>query len=142
MSELNFKDYAPFYIGCRCFHTWYPEGHIEYDRGWKLDGYVLGDEKPYLLKNDFACSWTDSIKPILRLVGDMTDEECLMVHKISPFWAEGTSEKYIMDRLYVIRERIIHLHLIPEVFHYLLKQGYDLFKLIENGLAIDSKTLK
>lgn len=30
----------------------------------------------------------------------------------------------------------------PEQFHYLLKKGYDLFGLIEAGLAVDKKTLK
>lgn len=29
----------------------------------------------------------------------------------------------------------------PKIFHYLLKQGFDLFGLIDAGLAIDSKTL-
>lgn len=30
----------------------------------------------------------------------------------------------------------------PAQFHYLLKKGYDLFGLIEAGLAVDKKTLK
>lgn len=142
MSEINFKDYAPFYIGCRCFNTWFPENHPEYDRLWILTGYHSSRVKPYGLENEHDITWTDSIKPILRKLQDITDEECWAIHLLSPFWTEGTSQKYMMDRLYLIRERVIHQHLIPTVFHYLLKQGFDLFKLIENSKAIDSKTLK
>jgi hypothetical protein len=142
MSELNFKDYAGCYIGCKCFNTWFPEGDKPRNYNWVLAGFRVDNEKHYLLENDSHFTWTDSIKPILRKVEDITDEECLMVHKISPFWAEGTSEKYIRDRLYLISQRIMHLHLTPQVFHYLLQQWFDLFGLVDAGLALDSKTIK
>lgn len=37
------------------------------------------------------------------------------------------------------RERLYNQ---PSVFHYLLTQHFDLFNLIDNGLAVDAKTLK
>jgi hypothetical protein len=38
----------------------------------------------------------------------------------------------------VTRDQLVNT---PMAFNYLLKQSFDLFNLIENGLAIDSKTL-
>lgn len=83
----------------------------------------------------------DKTKPILRRTEDITDEECISINKISPLFVAGTSEKYINDRLYTIREYAIHQRHRPEVFHFLIKQSFDVFGLIESGQAIDAKTI-
>lgn len=75
---MDFKDYAGYYIGCRCFNTWFPEDHEEYDRDWILRGVcnnVTSYYKSFLLENDDDFTWTDSIKPILRKLEDITDDE-------------------------------------------------------------------
>jgi hypothetical protein len=143
MNQLNFKDYAPYYIGCKCFNTWFPKGADMYDNDWVLKGYHAGYPKPYCLDNKEEETWTDSIKPILRKLWDMTDEDCWQIDKLDSMWVPNTSTEYKTNRLYLYREKcIVFRDVSPLVFDYLLKQGFDLFKLIENGLAIDSKTLK
>lgn len=131
---MDFKDYAPYYIGCRCFNTWFPEGHKQYDKGWKLMGVCPAyarNGKPYLLENEDDYTWTDSIKPILRHLSDMTKEETDELEKI-----KGTKVVYRSHLPMEIK------YDTPETFHWMLKKQFDLFSLIENSLAIDSKTLK
>lgn len=50
----------------------------------------------------------------------------------------GTIVLYEEDKE-VTRDQLIST---PLAFHYLLKQGFDLFGLIDAGLAIDAKTIK
>jgi hypothetical protein len=143
MSEIKLQDYAHYYIGCQCIIDYtLPGGNKIIDYKGMFIRYDCTDKSPYCVKGETDTIWTYSIKPILRKLEDMTDDECMVVNEISPYFTKGTSERYIRERLYCIRDRIMYLHLIPEVFHYCLKQGFDIFNLINSGLAIDSKTLK
>src|SRR5688572_10483055 len=123
---MEFKDYAQYYIGCRCFNTWYPENHPEYDKQWKLDSVIIGGHNPYRLDSQdgkHSYTWTDSIKPILRRLIDATPEE--------------------IGEMRLIRDSFLNrIKKYAAVTKYLTSIGIDVFELIENGLAIDSKTLK
>lgn len=157
---MKLQDYAQYYIGCRCFNTWFQEEHKEYNKGWVLSGYAqlyANGGKPFLLESENEVTWTDSIKLILRKVDSMDDLE------IKQFINWGRlNELYV----HVSYERVEHAIVLnysiptdngeypqsviirPEIevrsdqFHHLISHGFDVFGLIDAGLAIDSKTLK
>lgn len=183
---MELKDYAHLYIGCRCFNTWFPEGHSGYDRNWVFSGYcpTYGTKgNPYYLENEDDVTWTDSIKPILRKLEDMTEEEMIgFIQSMVPMDMEDkpSPDDYSLEMFYnddglmvdgdiavganyscrcyegqigikkcgsiilfeedkdVTRDQLINT---PLAFRYLLTQHFDLFGLIDAGIAIDSKTL-
>lgn len=154
---IDFKDYAPYYIGCRCFNTWFPEGDKPREYNWILAGFRADNEKHYLLENDSHFTWTDSIKPILRKLDDITDEEIKELigwHKLNETYADVSFERcnsgiiinYSIDAgdegVYKQSHNITYHVFSPKEWKYLLSKGFDLFFLIKNGVAIDSKTLK
>lgn len=125
---MNFKDYAGYYIGCRCFNTWFPEGHEMYDRNWQLKAIDTYSDNPYGLNCYAEFTWTDSIKPILHRREDLPEKEGVEMFGADRYWdiicLEGMWDSFST------RE-----------FHSLIKLGYDLFGLIDAELAIDSKTI-
>jgi hypothetical protein len=136
-------NYAGYYLGCRCFNTWFPEGHEQYDNNWLLEGFRPQSPKSYLLGNQTDETWTDSIKPILRKLEDITDGEWLEIENETSIIPDaigwhGIKESFMtMD----IRHRW-HWTITNEALIILRKRGIDVDQLIENGLALDSKTLK
>jgi hypothetical protein len=75
----------------------------------------------------------ESIKPILRPLSDITaDESDCLWHEAEYLYFESTPN----GTLYRKHE------LSPKTFTYLLKQGFDIFGLIENGEAIDKTKLQ
>lgn len=146
---MKLQNYAGYYIGCRCFNTWFLETHEQYDNNWLLEGYRPQSPKSYLLANQTDETWTDSIKPILRKLEDITEEEMKSLVLIR--YSVGNTLKTVEKVNNTIQFKtsgftgggIIDLsELSSYQFHYLLKMKFDLFQLIENGLALDSKTLK
>lgn len=153
---MKLQDYAPYYIGCRCFNTWLPEGHEQYDNGWILGGFILNSSKPYCLENEDKDTWTDSIKPILRLVEDMTDDDIKLFFEYDRLirlyrdvsfsrFMGGITVNYSVeteDEGWYPQSYDFHFHKLSSLqLHRLLKAGFDMFSLIKNGLAVDSKTL-
>lgn len=126
---MQLKDYAHYYIGCRCLNTWYLETELHYNAGWVLRGFRADNEKCFLLENDTEETWTDSIKPILRKLESITNEECEAYNQI-------------LFTMHSINKLQDQMKTQAACVDYLLKLGFDLFGLIESGLAIDSKTLK
>ena len=102
-------------------------------------------------ENGRTFSALSEIKPILRPLSDITEAEAKAVTeftgsygdtpgqrtyktwknqfgKIVVSWGQGLREKYVPQDETIYK---------PEQFTYLLKQGFDLFGLIESGLAIN-----
>ena len=131
MSELKLHDYALYYIGCKCINTWFHPNHEAHNAGWELIGFKQNNTKCYLLQNETDETWTDSIKIILRHLSDMTKEEENELEKI-----KGTR---LIPRPYPGVEIKFDT---PDTFHWMIKKQFDLFSLIENSLAVDSKTFK
>lgn len=158
--EKKLKEYASYYIGCRCLNTWFPEGHKEYDKEWKLIG-VSKFAKSYGLENEYEQTWTDSIKPILRRLSDMKEGEAielvrLVVHEdeynnVSTYRHNYTGDLMVQWGILTPMERVDDIEYFfnatgekcwsADQFHYLLKQGFDLFGLVDAGLAQDEKEL-
>lgn len=127
----DISEYIHYYIGQQC-QTIAPDG-IPHSILETINYYWLGRSK------------RDGTRliPILRKLEDMTEEECWDIEAINPSWVPGTSKEYIQNRLYLTKKRIVDKRGIqPEVFHYLLSKGFDLFNLIESGAAIDAKTIQ
>lgn len=164
---MKLKDYIHYYIGCPC---------IYYMADDDPEGYhmILGYDT---IKNWLSNQEETDIKPILRRLADMTDEEAMHIGKLAFF---DRDMKY-PDTDYKVKKVGITIELPsaysvsinndwyekelrigfntgnlwrvgndaqernynqPEIFHYLLRQHFDLFNLIDNQLAIDSKTIK
>lgn len=165
---MKLQDYIHHYIGCRCFNTWFPEGHEMYDKDWRLMAYRLDVPRQFCLENAEDSTWTDSIKLILRKLSDITDDEKKMIWEIifqRPFHESGridwheketfdSAKRWVLwsgvERVgiemtgYIWADSDLHTykfnpHLIT---HYLTTIGVDVFGLLRAGLAIDSKTLK
>lgn len=143
---MKLQDYAQYYLGCRCLNTWFPENHPEYNNNWNLVGVCVKHGKPFKLENDDSDTATDSIKLILRTVDSMTRNEWddVKMRLSADVVLTEASIRY-KDKPYwvIILENRINTNTLR--FNdgiELIRLGYDLFGLIENGLAIDSKTLK
>lgn len=155
---MKLQDYAKYYIGCSCVNTLFPEGHKEYDRNWKLEGYRSDSIKPYCIGTFSHDTWTDSIKLILRKLEDMTDEDKTEIGKVMEWYKGhdlvGVKHMETMHDTYknMASDCLIKANsnfddrLGPSAYFKMLpaltKLGFDLFGLIDAGLAIDSKTLK
>lgn len=84
------------------------------------------------------------IKLVLRRLADMTDAEAIDFLKYAVPGAEyiDHNEYAVIWKSQGSRADTAFLFGPPAGFHYLLKQGFDIFGLIPAGLAIDAKTLK
>lgn len=90
----------------------------------------------------------DNIKPILRPLSDMTDEEALKCGEILGGMSHLSNDSIIhqikdligTNKLYTMQTNISGIkwiYLTP----FLLKQSFDIFGLIESGEAINKTTL-
>lgn len=154
---MELKDYIQYHIGCKCLNTWFPEDHEMYNNNWTLIGVAWDSKNPYGLQSEYDVTWTDSIKPILRKLDDITDDEIKELigwEKLNEMYVDvsfehgnfGITVHYSIDagdEGVHKQSHGISFHVFsPKEWKYLLSKGFDLFFLIKNGLAIDSKTLK
>jgi len=126
-NKKHIKDYLHYYIGC--------------DVLLRLEGYenpmpITGiGETFFVLKfqngdSKIRIQHINCIRLILRPLSSMTDEELNVCgNMIYDFSDDPELSKH--------KWRDFEIGLAPEQFHYLLQQGFDLFGLIESGLAID-----
>lgn len=131
MKSIN--DYLHLYIGCELFGIYYCD---ESERRGILTGVTNGGtecEIQFYLEDGINVSeepdWQESnkVKLILRPLNSMTEEEDTEVLELNN-WVQ-----FDYDRKFNT----------PECFKYLLSKGFDLFGLIESGLAIEkTKELK
>lgn len=126
MKEI--KDYLHLYLGCECKRmgeaTTSKLTGVSYDDTQRIWwAYFEGEESGH--------SQFPDVFPILRPLTDMNDEE--------KDWF-GWDTETLYHTFNNLNHKIYYFHC--DEFLYLLKQGFDLFGLIESGLAIDKKTLK
>lgn len=135
---IQIKDVLHYYIGQKCIRSshWEPQ-----NEPYVLTGASLAE----------AIEFGDG--PILRRLCDMTQEEALKVCQMkSEVYTdiddvELSGQGFYFTHRYGIRARRFKRwfsinDLNAQQFHYLLKQGFDLFNLIDNGFAIDAKTIQ
>jgi hypothetical protein len=140
-------DYIHLYLGCECVLV--DEDSVE--RKILLTRYNLNYYKDYL----------DDIKLLLRPLSTMTKDECIVLTGYDKFkdqreiidfgkdnqlawinyrWKDNTignaeGYAYSSNGIYFDKEEWS-----PELFVYLLRQRFDIFNLIKEGLALESKT--
>jgi hypothetical protein len=166
---MNIKDVIHYYMGCRCALSFVQPGSLNYNNNWKLISIESQSDKPYELDNGKEYTWTADIKPILRKLSSMTEEEILefailtfgeqnrdvtqqIIGSVKKLPRQAHHDaKFGTDVPYVAFKPNGANHyngvvsarsLTSETMHYLLSRGFDLFSLIENNLAIDADTLK
>lgn len=148
--SIEIKDYLHLYLGCEVavidkMAAEYNCEEIIYTD--KLKGVTESEVKPgemiAIIGDVFQEEYIDRIKPILRPLSDMSDDECWYSQNAFGHFVKGTSEPYIQNRLHCIKDSYTDFrNILPHQFAWLLKQGFDLFGLIESGLAIDKTKIK
>jgi thiol-disulfide isomerase/thioredoxin len=135
-QEKSAQNFLHLYIGCDC-QLLYRDGMAEKADEFAptLTHYVQDNfDKAKVVKMDahtVAFFSPDFIKPILRPLSDMTEEEFKDVAHLKYTLPEDEIQQIVKER------RIDLLETSSTVFVYLLSKHFDLFRLIEAGLAID-----
>lgn len=126
------EDYLHLYLGCECAVSeseYYEAGtgklvriDIEDSQSVVISANTLHDRTMYCVEADVS-----DIKPLLRTLSSMTEEEKI--------------------ELFALRENEAQLFPaiitgLSECFRWLLSRHFDLFNLIDAGLAIDKTSIK
>ena len=124
--EKNIENYLPFYLGCTL------------DNGNILKAVHSDGSIETLYRGHLTNYWSPEeaeLKPILRPLSDMTEEE---LQECGNMIYDFSGDPELNDHKW----QDFEIGLAPEQFHYLLSKHFDLFGLIDAGLAIDSTTIK
>lgn len=150
------EDYLHLYLGCEVRTNDTAMDTILRGRTGTFVGFTDESRTSVIMKfragpDGRAGLW--NIKPLLRPLSDMTEQEaiefCCLHYTIQntikyASWDDGRDTRYGKPRVYFEttgfkQSGSIPLDkLMPEGFVYLLSKHFDLFRLIEDGLAIDS----
>lgn len=137
MDSKNIKDYLHLYLGCPCLFSINYGTQYENLSVHRLDGIVRSRVYVSSIENGGGSCEIDKIKLILRPLSDMTEEEA------NCFYSFGGSRS-IVNPKYAINQ-IFGANLFYEGYNriqiahltqHLLSNGFDLFGLIDSGLAI------
>lgn len=127
MDSKNIKDYLHLYLGqqCRCYNHADREGWLETISCTIIIEY--GDED----------SEIEGIVPILRPLSDMTEDESRCFHSFGGRYSI-VNPKYAINQIFganLFYEGDNGIQ-IAHLTQHLLSKGFDLFGLIDAGLAI------
>ena len=117
METIEFKDVAHLYVGCML-------------RKGSVLSHLLIHEA-----NEAAFNAWDDIKPILRPLSDMSNDEIWKLNEITK------AGSWNLEMIKNIKSVFNLIHATPIVFLELTKLNFDLFGLIESGEAIDKAKL-
>ena len=132
MEKKNLNEYLPFYIGCEI-----DAGHGETFTlvGIHFDDFNKIANALVLNGNITHATALNGLKLILRPLKTITEGERKELYKLifgrdSPSY-DDADDPWADCLLYNYNQHVITL--------YLLKKGFDLFELIEAGLAVEKK---
>lgn len=129
--KTELKEVIHLYLGCemtdgRILHS------VDIDGEWMLLAPNGGG------CTNFCHKWDESVKPILHRLEDMTEmHENEVCNIIGIMGIDAYKHAFIKEGTYMIK-----LKDSVELYTFLLKNGYDIFGLIDSGQAVDYKTLK
>lgn len=142
---MDIKFFLPYYLGQQCEVFWTRELHGCVSEGFGKIASIRFDPNPSgsypvtvrkLIRvngcdtAEYAYDYAD-VKPVLRALTDMKEEEAATCFELgNP--GSGHQGWEVLDYY-----KNGTLFLEPPEFHYLLSCGFDLFGLIEAGLAHD-----
>lgn len=140
MPEKNIEDYLHLYLGCEVVIQKSFTGFGRYLV--KGDKVVLNTKLLMELGEDGNCTYTPNyIKPILRNLNDMTEEEKLQLAYNHAYpHVKFSSKESALNSMYG-RYGSKWFTAYQDEFLFLLSKHFDLFGLIEAGIAIDKTTL-
>ena len=128
----DIKQYLHLYLGCE----------IETDISFSIShhspvSYKKLDADNYgkIIGELSVSEWSRYCKPILRPLSSMTEEEAFECFGSQWDGDEPTMKSMVKEDGWEL------MHFAPTHFKYLLSKGFDLFGLIESGLAIGAPTL-
>ncbi len=144
--KTELKDVIHFYLPCQAIRIKDIEKckddkrHLNYATKtafnimseWEFEGKTVGPLICFGEQRQYDQEQVSNIKLILRTLSDMTEEEYTHFEKLTHLHNSHICE---------MADEVIE-HGTPEIFAYAIKQGFDLFGLIESGQAIDKTTLK
>lgn len=149
------QDYIQYYIGCKCVRTDITSTGYQYSL-YAYDCDPLS-RAPYYIGSDSGYYWVREIKPILRKLDSMDDADIksfLNWNRLNELYVDVSYKKEELaiilnysipcdgDIVYPQSVTIMpKIELRSDQFDHLIKNGFDLFDLIESGLAIDASTL-
>ncbi len=129
----DIKDFLHLYVNSECEFGYEgrdkKRGTIEF-----CDTFGANVFDPSLIPTGFRKVNPDLIKPILRPLSSMTEEEGM---EIFEDWNSDSPN----SRDVIKNNDPLELTFLPSEFQKLLSKGFDLFGLCEEGLAIDKTKL-
>jgi hypothetical protein len=133
---MKLQDYIHYYFGCEFI------ANGKRYRIVRIDQLVQGirESSGGTVWNEFN---PNSIKPILRKLDDITNDEWLEIENEISIIPDAIGWHGIKESFMTMGARHRwHWTITNEALIILRKRGIDVDQLIKNGLAIDSKTLK
>jgi hypothetical protein len=130
-TQRKISDYLHLYLGCEClmtknsYHAVH-ELHLSSNEPFGLTGKLLH----YFIEPTTKAE----IKPILRPLSDMTEEEMQECGNMEYDFSDDPD-------LNKWEPKDFEIGLSPRQFAWLLSKHFDLFDLIPDGLALDKSTL-
>lgn len=126
--EKRIEDYLHLYLGCSVMVEQLKNKSnnttkILLSGPYKLIAVDLSDNNRVIKLDDYTPVATDTIKPVLRPLSNMTEDEAIEFGWMRLF----TLEHFIEKKMYN-----------PDAFAHLLARHFDLLNLIEEGLAVDA----
>jgi hypothetical protein len=156
MTEKKIQEYLHFYFGCRVWidekeygrlvgGDYVPNSVNQIYHNIELDGEKDDDGYPVIIPYNDDFDSPSRVKPILRPLSAMTEEEMLSYARITRPEAEkivfkdgGISSYYNPGDTTFYKWAKHRLDVFtPEETLWLLSKHFDLFGLIESGLAVD-----
>lgn len=125
--KKELKDYLHLYLGCQVqykFITIIEKLELRIGKLYGIKGSYCFLETVYGFKEERI----EDVRPILRPLSDMTEEEVNEADTLQKFQLEDEDEAQVLN--YALMTK------------FLLSKRFDLFGLIESELAIDKTTLK
>lgn len=151
----DIKDYLHLYLGCE---GQYYAGYGRHGKQWvkaRLVGFTSQGKLILICYDKKGAEWGydvvaghDEFKPSLRRLSSITKEEVADLMGVDGFIKRGNWSSPFFQCEYEDLENETHSkHLYlsqmsPEQTVFLLSKGFDLFNLIDEGLAFDAATNK
>lgn len=128
----DIKDYLHLYLGCNVMTGKLGKLVSVGTDGMSIIRYPDGDPRGNVI-------FSEHVKPILRPLSDITEEESIEVNN------EGSKGWQLINPTDSTKPQDLHsgvVHRQAFELRYLLSKGFDLFGLIDSGLAISSESIQ
>jgi hypothetical protein len=145
--EKNIKDYLHLYLGCECIgYSHFKDESTGQNIEVPLKRKIVGVTQ-YGVELEGGTFSVAYVKPILRPLSDMTEEEKVELftlnfgnHRFTNFGYDSIECIILADKDERIRVGLSSNSMGANAFLFCLTRGFDLFGLLESGLAINANS--